>query len=424
MESLADWNLPRRSLLAAGSLAWLAPVARLLGGDPESPSTRGPARALILLWMAGGPSQLETFDPHPGKAIAGGTRAIDTALPGVQLAAGFERLAEQMPLVTLVRNVFSKEGDHERGTVALKTGYPPETTLVHPTIGAICCHETEQADGARIDIPRYISILPDRFPSRGGFLGNQYDAFKTYDPQYKVPDVGQRVPDARFEQRLRDVAVVEQAFSQGRATQATATLHRELAARARRMMTSEQLRAFDVTQEPAERLAAYGDTPFGRGCLAARRLVETGVRCVEVTLGGWDSHVNNHETQQANAAELDPAIAALLADLRDRNLLDSTIVMCCGEFGRTPKINRLGGRDHWPAGFSMLLAGGRLPRGHVRGATDPDGGKLTPENSTAVADLHATVLTALGIDAARELISPIGRPIKLSEGQPLAELLT
>jgi len=202
-----------------------------------------------------------------------------------------------------------------------------------------------------------------------------------------------------------------------------ATLHREALGRARVMMTSEQLKAFDVSQEPAGAQSEYGDNPFGRGCLAARRLIEVGVRCVEVTLGGWDTHVNNHQTHRELVKQLDPAFAALLRDLSRRKLLDRTIVLCCGEFGRTPKINPFGGRDHWPTGFSLALAGGGLRVGHVIGATDPEGGK-DPVQPTKVEDVHARSLKALGLNPLKENIAPVtGRPVKLSEGRPISELI-
>jgi hypothetical protein len=255
----------------------------------------GPAQSLIVLWMAGGPSQLETFDPHPGKKIAGETRAIQTAVPEVTLATGLERIAEQMQSIALVRSLVSKEGDHERGTYLVKTGYRPDATAVHPSIGAICCHELPALG---TDIPRHISILPGQWPGRGGFLGDEYDAFKAEDPRGKVPDVTSRVSDERQRARLSDLEMLENRFARGRQTAVAATMHRDKVREARRMMTSEQLRAFDVSLEPAARRTAYGDTPFGRGCLAARRLVQVGVRCVEVTLSGWDSHANNFEVQK------------------------------------------------------------------------------------------------------------------------------
>ena len=186
--------------------------------------------------------------------------------------------------------------------------------------------------------------------------------------------------------------------------------------------TSEQLRAFDITKEPASVRAEYGATPFGRACLAARRLTEVGVRCVEVTLDGWDAHVNNHEIHKNRAAVLDPAFAALIRDLTRRGLLDRTVVLCAGEFGRTPKVNLAGGRDHWPKGYSLAIAGGGIAGGRVVGETDP-GGMKDPTRPTTVADVHATVLSAVGIDPTKENLAPIGRPIKLSEGRRIVDLL-
>jgi hypothetical protein len=425
MESLNYLN--RRTLLRAGGIAaaaWLTPVAHLLGRAEELQRGRKPAQSVILLWLAGGPSQLETFDPHPGQDIGGGTEAIDTAVPGIQLAQGYERLAEQMEHVSLVRSVVSKEGDHERGTYMVKTGYQPDPTVVHPSLGAICCHELPEtlSSGLRTEIPRHVSIFPGQWPGRGGFLGDQFDAFKIHDPVGRVPDVSPRVPDERFQQRIADLQVIERAFARGRRRQVDATLHPETVARARVMMTTEQLKAFDVSHESEEMRAAYGDTPFGRGCLAARRLIEVGVRCVEVTLGGWDTHSKNHESCRELAKTLDPAFAALLGDLRTRGLLDRTIVLCCGEFGRTPEINKLEGRDHWPHGFTVALAGGGIRGSRVIGATDPQGGKEV-EDPKKVADVHATVLAALGLDPRKENISSAQRPIKLADGQPIGELL-
>jgi hypothetical protein len=424
MEPLSHFS--RRTLLRGAGLAaagWLTPVAHLLARAEEHGRSE-PAQSVILLWLAGGPSQLETFDPHPGKTIAAGTQAVATAVEGLQLAEGYPRLAEQMEHISLVRSVVSKEGDHERGTYMVKTGYQPDPTVVHPSLGAICCHELPEtlARGVRTEVPRHVSIFPGQWPGRGGFLGDQYDAFKTYDPVGRVPDISPQVPEARLQQRFHDLHVIERSFARGRRRQVDATLHPETVARARRMMTTEQLKAFDVTTEPAELRAAYGDTPFGRGCLAARRLIEVGVRCVEVTLGGWDTHSKNHEGCRELAKTLDPAFAGLVEDMHRRELLNRTVVICCGEFGRTPKINNLEGRDHWPHGFTVALAGGGLRGGCVVGATDPEGGKDV-ENPRKVGDIHATVLTALGLDPRKENISSALRPIKLADGEPIAELL-
>ena len=412
----------RRQLLQYagwGSLAWLTPLAGTLARRAEAAPRGAPAQSLIVLWMAGGPSQLETFDPHADRAIAAGTLDIATAAPGIRLAAGLERVAEQMQSISLVRSLVSKEGDHERGTYLVKTGYRPDPSIAFPSIGAVCCHELP-AGG--LDIPRHISILSPQWWGRGGYLGDQYDAFQVDDPLHKLPDMSAQVPAGRLAQRLADLEVLETSFAEGRSQLAERTLHRQTVARAQRMMTSDQLRAFDVLDEPAALRAAYGETPFGRGCLAARRLTDVGVRCVEVTLKGWDTHANNHEWHDKLKAVLDPAFAALVQDLKTRGQLDHTLVLWAGEFGRTPQINRLGGRDHWTHGFSVALAGGGLRGGQVIGETDPEGARQV-HNPRQVADVHATILTALGIDPKKEHHAPIGRPVKLSEGKPIEELL-
>jgi len=399
---------------------WLTPVGTLLARAAEAPGKpRDHAQSIILLWLQGGPSQLETFGPPPDTRIAAGTTAVDSAVKGVQLATGLERTAEEMGSISLIRSMVSKEGDHERGTYAMKTGFRPDPTVIHPSIGAICCHELPLA-GA--DIPRHISILPSQWPARGGYLGDQYNAFRTDDPASPVPDTSSLLPARREEERLQHLDVVENAFAAGRHKRVEATMHRDSVAGALKMMSSEQLKAFDVLKEPLALRRAYGETPFGRGCLAARRLIEVGVRCVEVTLSGWDTHANNHATVHNLLTTLDPAFSALIRDLRERGLLERTVVLCGGEFGRTPTVNPVGGRDHWPTGFSMALAGGGIRGGKVIGETDPDG-KPEPANPVTVPDLHATILTAVGIDPAQLNQTPIGRTVKFSEGTPVADLL-
>ena len=411
-------SIDRRRFLGLAGLGWLTSTSTILArqaeGSHESP------KSIILLWMAGGPSQLETFDPHPDTRIAGGTKAIGTSLKGVRLAQGFEQLADQMERVTLIRSMVSPEGDHERGSYLMKTGYRPDPTVEHPSIGAICCHELPVGP---TEIPRHISILAGQWPGRGGFLGGEYHAFRIGDPIGKLPDMMATATGKRNLSRLEDLEIAERAFAQGRKLQVDATLHRETLARARVMMGSDQLKAFDLSHEPVSVRREYGETPFGRGCLAARRLIEVGVRCVEVTLDGWDSHVKNHEVHQKLVKQLDPAFSALLRDLTRRNLLDHTVVLCGGEFGRTPKINLAGGRDHWNNGYSLALAGGNLRGGQVLGETDPQGGK-DPQRPTKVEDVHATILKAVGLNPSHENIAPVtGRPIKLSAGKPIQELL-
>jgi hypothetical protein len=230
----------RRGLLQGAALAgtcWLTPLAHALADQAERDRGRRPAQSLIFLWLAGGPSQLDTFDPHPGRPIAGPARAIRTPLPGVQLAAGLDRTAERMEHLSLVRSLVSKEGDHERGTYLVKTGYRPDPTAVHPALGAVCCHELPDLG---VQIPRHVSILPGPWPARGGFLGDQFDAFKVYDPAEGVPDVVPRVNPSRYQRRMQDLAVVEQSFARGRAGQVQSTGHNGAVQAARAMMTSDQ----------------------------------------------------------------------------------------------------------------------------------------------------------------------------------------
>ena len=415
-------SLSRRALLhrAAGlGLTFALPAM-----DARAAERRGAERpmSMITLWMQGGPSQLETWDPHPGTAIGGPTQAIDTSAPGLKIASLLPRMAEVMHRASVIRSLVSKEGDHERGSYHVLTGYRPDPTVVHPSLGSVLAHELPAAG---VEIPQHVSLaggagftLP-----RGGYLGDEYDAFRIYEPGRGLLNMRSRVGDDRTSRRREGLAVVERAFQTGRTSSAKNTLHRHTVEQAVTMMSSEQLRAFDLEQEPAALLASYGSSRFGRGCLVARKLVETGVRSVQVVLDGFDTHTDNFEGCKKQAATLDPAFSSLLKDLVEHKLLQSTIVLCIGEFGRTPRINALDGRDHWPTGFSCVIAGGGMKSGLVIGATDPEGVKRDPERPFSVPDLYSTILTAMSVDPAKEINTPIGRPIKLSEGQVIRELL-
>lgn len=416
----------RRGFLASGCLAgfgWISQVARALADTEHRTAKKNRPRSLICIWLAGGPSQLETFDPQPNSLIAGGTRAVGTRIPGVRFAPGLERTAEVADRISVVRSMVTRDADHARGAYAMKTGYAPELSLVHPSIGAVVCHALPTVIG---ELPGHVSILggdpliPHQ-PARGGMLGSQLDAFHVGDPVAPLPNVQARVAPSDQAERRRTLEALEQSFRQGRAAAIDQTASRELLNQAERLMGSARLKAFDVRDEPARLRAQYGENPFGRGCLAARRLIEAGVRAVEVTLDGWDSHVNNHSVHERLTAVLDPALAALLIDLDDRDLLDTTVVLVAGEFGRTPLINASGGRDHWNTGFSVALTGGRTRRGVVVGATDPEGSPL--RSGFGFDDLAATVLAALDLDPASENRSRDGRPVRLSLGTPIEELL-
>ncbi len=413
-------NITRRNVLQMA--AGLGVSFALPALDLRAATKRGVERekSLIVLWMAGGPSQLETWDPHPGTKIGGETGAIDTTIPRLKIADLFPRMAEEIDCLNVIRSLVSKEGDHERGTYLLKTGFRPVPKLVHPALGAMLAH---QLPAAKIEIPQFVSLGGSEWPGRGGYLGDEYDAFRIYDPGLNIQNMRARVPQDRHDQRLKNLEVMSSAFAKNRQFATRKTLHQDMQERALTMMGSEQLKAFELTEESQATLDAYGDSSFGRGCLVARRLVEQGVRSIEVNLGGFDSHANNYEAHQENAQVLDPAFAALLKDLKDRDLWESTVVLCIGEFGRTPVINPLDGRDHWPKGFSCLVGGGGMQRGVVIGETDPVGEKTDPSDPIEVQDLYATLFQIFGVKYFQELETPIGRPMRISDGQPIKRLL-
>jgi hypothetical protein len=407
--------LTRRRVLGALGIGGLSAWASAAFGNGES-ATRGPA--LIVLWLGGGPSQIETFDPKPGTKIGGPTRGIATSLSGVEIAEGLSKTAEVLDRMVLVRSVAGQEGDHERASILMSTGFRPDASVPYPSVGAICAHELESAG---LEIPRYVSILGDGTVRRGGYFGAGLDPFVIGDPAEPLPDVAARVAPDRYDRRLEDLRFLEAGFAERHPDAAAKSRHADRTSRALATMNSDQLSAFSIDDEPSAVLDAYGRHSFGRGCLAARRLVEVGVRSIEVTLSGWDTHIENFENTRPLVQTLDDGLSALILDLEERELLEQTVVVCAGEFGRTPRINATDGRDHWPDAFSVALAGGRLPRGLVIGETSPEDG-LAAE-PIPVADLTATILAALGIDPSSEVETDLGRPVKFSDGKPIARLM-
>lgn len=380
-------------------------------------------KSFLLVWLAGGPSQLETWDPHPGTAVGGPTKAIDTSFGGVQIASNFEQMADVMHHYSLIRSMTSKEGDHERGAYYMLTGYRPDPTVTHPSLGSVVTHSL---GGGGLEIPPHVSIgdLNPQFHPRGGYLGEELDAFRVNNPGRGVPNMEARVNDERAKRRLENLDIVSGSFRRRVGSRLDGTLHEVNTEKALEMMSSEQLKAFLIDEETDATKAAYGDSRFGRSCLVARRLIETGVRAVQVSLSGFDTHANNFETHDSKAAELDPALAALTKDLVERDLFDSTAVLVMGEFGRTPKVNPLDGRDHWPTGFSAILGGGGLNSGVLIGETDPTGEKINPSDPITIEQLYATILTTLQVDPGHEIMTAVGRPMKYADGSPIERLLS
>jgi hypothetical protein len=373
------------------------------------------ARACIVLWMNGGPSHVDTFDPKPGAP----TKSIATAAPAIQLAEHLPQLAAAANHLCILRGMTSKEGNHDRARHLLHTGYVPNPTVAHPSLGGWV---SEELGDARSELPTFVSVSGPS--ARAGFLGVEHDPFVVLDPGEPPANTGypHDVDMVRFVRRKAALDAMEADFAAATHDPKVAQ-RRAVYQKAVRMMYAPRLKAFGLGDEPEATRAAYGDSDFGRGCLLARRLVEAGVPFVEVTLDGWDTHQDNFGRTRRLMQQLDPAFAALIGDLDARKLLDSTLIACLGEFGRTPRVNENEGRDHYPKAWSAVLAGGGVRGGLVHGATDGDGGTVA-DKPTAVPDLFATLATQLGIDPDKTLATPLGRPLAVTDnGKPIREIL-
>jgi RNA polymerase sigma factor (sigma-70 family) len=390
-------------LLGAGAL--LLPLPPLGGADQPAakgepgpkPEVRRVRRACIILWMGGGPSQLDTFDLKPGNANGGPFQEIDTSVKGVRISEHLPLLAERADRLAILRSLTHKEGDHSRASHLMHTGRTYDNETAYPSVGAVLA-KALRLPGS--DLPPYVNVAPDLFIAPGayaaGFLGDEFAPLPVQVPRGRNP--------APVLPATEEFAKIDKGKAEA--------------------MRNAVRKAFDLGQEKAELRDLYGRNPFGQGCLLARRLVERGVPVVEVTLGGWDTHQNNFDLVQAQSKVLDPAFAFLLKDLEDRKLLDQTLVVWMGEFGRTPKINAQQGRDHYPIVSSVVLAGAGIKGGQVIGRTSDDGSKVSDRPVTP-AELHATIYRALGIDPTKENRSNTGKSVPLVEGgaQPVKEAL-
>jgi hypothetical protein len=374
-------------------------------------------RACILLWMAGGPSQLETFDPKPGTEHGGETKAIQTTVSGLSIAEGWNETAKAMNQIALIRSMTNKEGNHQRATYQLHTGYAPSATLKHPNIG---CNVAAELAESQFDLPHMVSVGG---PTIGaGFLGAALEPFVVQNPEKPPENTQPHVGTDRFRRRLGLLDRLENAGFERVGGLDRVKEHRAVYHQTARMILSPHMRAFKLEEEPEKLRVTYGRNAFGQGCLLARRLVQAGVTFVEVRSNGWDTHQQNHDRVGKLATQVDPAFAALIHDLNRNGLLDSTLVVWMGEFGRTPKINPNAGRDHFPKVFNVALAGGGVQGGRVIGASNADGTDVK-DRPVTVPDLLASICHALKVDPNKESMTPVGRPIKVVDGgKPVREL--
>ncbi len=442
-------DLNRRRFLAQSglmaSIGWTASGWLPAFANFVAPKTKQ-RRHCILLWMNGGPSQTDTFDMKPGHKNGGEFKEIETAASGVRFSEHFPGLAKQAKHVAVVRGLSTKEGDHSRGTYLMHTGQRPQGPLPYPAIGATLAKELgDPADS----FPNYVSIAPYQAISQQafgpGFLGprfapltvGSYNRFRTGAQQNGNDYADLRVENLQAPTHLTSETVqtrlelwnaLQEDFltrkGQPEATIAQDTVYR----RSLQMMASRAARAFDLSDEPDEIRSAYGRGQFGQGCLMARRLVEEGVAFVEVSLGNfgggatWDTHQGNFPTVKQLSEELDKGWSTLITELEQRGLLASTTILWMGEFGRTPEINQNAGRDHFPAAWSCVFAGGGIKGGQVFGKTSDDG-MTVADGKVDVGDVLATLSQALGVRPTTENITTIGRPIKIAEGTPIQQIL-
>jgi hypothetical protein len=406
--------MQRRSFLqlGLGSLAFAtlgAPLVARRVSAAASATTTAKARACILLYMQGGASQIDTFDPKPGRDTGGEFKAISTAVRGIQVSEHLPLLAKRMKQLALIRSLTSKEGNHDRARHLMHTSYPPQGGVDHPCIGS---YVAADRTAAAQDLPGYVAIGGPG--EDAGFLGPSLSPFVVQDATRPVRYLthAKQIDEARFQDRVALWRGLEDEFAKSHPSP-VASGQKDVGEQAIAMMASPKISAFDVGADDAK--SKYGDGKFATGCLMARRLVEQGVPFVEVTLGGWDTHADNFSRVKDLSAQLDAGMSALLDDLHARGLLDSTLILWIGDFGRTPKINARGGRDHYPQCTSVVLAGGGVKGGQVIGATDADGAAIK-DHPVSVPDLWRTLAVALGLDPDRTRYAPSGRPIKTVDG--------
>lgn len=436
----SDTTLSRRHLLRVGAIStavsmsgWLGRVARA-ANDARSK----PKRSCILLWMNGGPATIDLWDLKPGHENGGPYKEIATNAPGLKIGEHLPKIAKFGDRLAILRGMSTKEGDHSRGTYLMRTGVVPSAAgIQYPSVGALVSREVGDP---RAELPNFVSIAPFRFFSQeaygSGFLGPQHAPLIVGDGQFnsvvgnvdqvlKVQDLERpkAIDDASAAARLDLLRDMQEDFAAGRPG-AVSKSHAAAYDRAIRLMQSAGGKVFDLSEEKAEVRDRYGRNLFGQGCLLARRLVERNVAFVEVSLSNWDTHQNNFDLVKTLCGTLDTAWSALMSDLKDRGLLDTTTIIWMGEFGRTPKINQQKGRDHFANAWSTVIAGGGVKGGQAIGKTSKDGSAVE-ERPVSSADFLATVCKVLGVDHEKQNMSNVGRPIPIADrgANPVTEVV-
>lgn len=421
--------------VGAASTSWLRPLTADVARHPER------IRSCILLWMPGGPSQTDTFDLKPEHANGGPYRPIETSVPGIRISEHLPLLARQMDKLAIIRSMQTQEADHDRASFYLRTGYQAQGGIQYPSLGSLVCREGDDPESA---LPGFVSVASPRLASDSsygaGYLGPQFapmivgntSNFADYDNPDIRSGTALRVPEilppasigaAQYRGRTDLLAALQTGFAARHPGVGVDTIQ-SAQRRALRLAASPLTKTFDLSEERESLRNEYGMNLFGQGCLLARRLVEQRVPMIELTLGGWDTHIENFSSVRMLSRALDQGWSTLMRDLADRGLLDSTLIVWMGEFGRTPTINPQAGRDHFPTAWSTVLAGGGIRGGQVYGGTSADGTEIA-DKPVSVPNLLATICSALGIDFQKPHPSNVGRPIRIVEkgATPIQEIL-
>jgi len=404
--------MKRRSFLS--SLAGVFTLTQTLKANQEELKKNG--KSAILLWMGGGPSTLDIWDLKPDAATGGPFKPIGTT-GDVEICEHMPLMAKQMHNMTIIRSMSTREADHMRGRYYMHTGYVPNPNMVHPSYGSVISKQLEKED---LLIPQFVSV---NSPSMGaGFLGAEYAPFSV-NSDGRIRNLNMKI-DERFYQRAAVLDLMEKNFiNQNRGS--LAKEHQKVLKKTFNVLTSKEMDATKVANEPESVKERYGDNSFGKGCLMARRLVEVGVPFIEVGLGGWDNHQNIFPTlRDTKLPMLDQGMSALVEDLEQRGLLEDTAIIWMGEFSRTPRINGNAGRDHWARSWSVVVGGGGMNGGVAIGATNKDGTRVETEPYTSQ-DVMASICKALGISLQTTYTSNSGRPMKIANsGKVITELFS
>jgi hypothetical protein len=389
--------------------------------EAAADGTKPHAKNIIYLMMQGAMSHLDTFDPKPGRDEQGETKTIPTKTPGIVFGQSLEKLAGLSDRLAVVRSLTTETGAHEQGQYLMRTSYPMINSIRHPAFGSWAVHAMGKISK---DLPSYVLVGNGNDHPGAGFLDPSLTPVPVADPTKGLENTvrPRYLSEKNFDRRLALADRIDRDFKQryaGRQLDAYNQLYKD----AVRLMGSVDLQAFDIAQEKPEVRDRYGDSKIGLGCLLARRLVESGVRCIEVEFGSWDMHRDVFDEMDEKGPQLDRAMAALLEDLEQRGLLASTLVVLATEFGRTPRINENAGRDHHPGVFSCVLAGAGVQGGAVYGQSDERGFR-PDKDPVSVADFNTTIAAACGLPYEKEFHAPNGRPFKIGGGgKPISAVL-